>query len=109
MISLAAVEALASELWPNAPSAVLAVPDARKGERLILVTQQKGATRSEFQVSARARHASELMLPSEVWVLDKLPLLGSGKVDMVALAKLVHERLAAVQKTPVETPARAIG
>ena len=34
MISLAAVEALAAELWPDAPSAVAAVPDARKGERL---------------------------------------------------------------------------
>ena len=40
MISLAAVEALASELWPDAMSAVVAVPDARKGERLILVTEQ---------------------------------------------------------------------
>ena len=105
MISLAAVEALASELWPDALSAVVAVPDARKGERLILVTQQKGATRSEFQMLARARHASELMLPSEVWVLDKLPLLGSGKVDMVAVAKLVHERFLAAH----ETPARALG
>ena len=35
MISLAAVEALASELWPNALSAVVSVPDMRKGERLI--------------------------------------------------------------------------
>jgi acyl-[acyl-carrier-protein]-phospholipid O-acyltransferase/long-chain-fatty-acid--[acyl-carrier-protein] ligase len=97
MISLAAVEALASELWPDAPSAVAAVADARKGERLILVTQQKGATRSEFQRFARAKHASELMLPSEVWVVDKLPLLGSGKVDMVALAKLVEERACETQ------------
>jgi acyl-[acyl-carrier-protein]-phospholipid O-acyltransferase/long-chain-fatty-acid--[acyl-carrier-protein] ligase len=105
MISLAAVEALASELWPDAPSAVVAVPDARKGERVILVTQQKGATRSEFQMLARARHAAELMLPSEVWVVDKLPLLGSGKIDMVALAKIVQERLRAAH----ETPARAIG
>jgi acyl-[acyl-carrier-protein]-phospholipid O-acyltransferase/long-chain-fatty-acid--[acyl-carrier-protein] ligase len=105
MISLAAVEALASELWPDAASAVVAMPDARKGERLILVTQQKGATRSELQTFARARHASELMLPSEVWVLDKLPLLGSGKVDMVALAALVHERVSVVR----EPPARAIG
>ena len=105
MISLAAVEALASELWPDAPSAVVAVPDARKGERLILVTQQKGATRSEFQVLIRTKHASELMLPTEVWVADKLPLLGSGKIDMVALAKIVHERLLAAH----ETPARAIG
>jgi len=99
MISLAAVEALASELWPNALSAVVAVPDPRKGERLILLTQQKGATRADFQTFARAKHASELMLPSEVWVLDKLPVLGTGKVDMMAVGKLVEERLAAKPET----------
>jgi acyl-[acyl-carrier-protein]-phospholipid O-acyltransferase / long-chain-fatty-acid--[acyl-carrier-protein] ligase len=95
MISLAAVEALTSELWPNALSAVAAVPDPRKGERLILLTQQKGATRTDFQAFAKAKHASDLMIPSEVWVLDKLPVLGSGKVDMMAVGKLVEERLAA--------------
>ena len=73
MISLAAVEALAGELWPNALSAVVAVPDARKGERLILVTQQKDATRSQFQAYAREHGASELMLPSEILVLEKMP------------------------------------
>src|SRR6516165_4079321 len=95
MISLAAVEALASELWPNALSAVAAVADPRKGERLILLTQQKGATRADFHAFAKAKHACDLMSPSEVWVLDKLPVLGSGKVDMMAVGKLVEERLAA--------------
>ena len=71
MISFAAVEALAAELWPHALSAVAAVPDARKGERLILVTQQKDATRAQFQAFARTKHASDLMVPSEVWVLDQ--------------------------------------
>jgi acyl-[acyl-carrier-protein]-phospholipid O-acyltransferase/long-chain-fatty-acid--[acyl-carrier-protein] ligase len=92
MISFAAVEALASELWPQAPAAVVAVPDARKGERLILATEKKDATRSEFQAFAKANHASDLMIPSEIWVLDKLPLLGTGKVDLVALAKMARER-----------------
>jgi acyl-[acyl-carrier-protein]-phospholipid O-acyltransferase/long-chain-fatty-acid--[acyl-carrier-protein] ligase len=95
MISLAAVEMLAAELWPNYISAVAAVPDARKGERLILVTDKHGATRADFQAFARAKHASELMFPSEVIVLDKLPLLGSGKPDLLALQKLVQEQAAA--------------
>jgi acyl-[acyl-carrier-protein]-phospholipid O-acyltransferase/long-chain-fatty-acid--[acyl-carrier-protein] ligase len=99
MISLAAVEALASELWPNAPSAVIAVPDARKGERLILLTQQKGATRSDFQGYAKSKHASDLMIPAEVWVLEKLPVLGTGKVDVIAITQLVEERLAAKPDT----------
>ena len=92
MVSLAAVEMLASDLWPDSVSAVAAVPDPRKGERLILITDKHGATRSDFQAYARSKHASELMLPSEVIVLDKLPLLGSGKVDHLAVAKFVREQ-----------------
>ncbi len=95
MISLAAVEALAGELWPQHPSAVLAAPDARKGERLILATQKKDATRAEFMTFAKQQHAADLMIPSEVMIFDSLPMLGSGKVDLVSLAKLVAERTAA--------------
>ena len=86
---------LAADLWPDNMSAVAAVPDARKGERLILITDKDGATRSDFQAYARSKHASELMLPSEVIVLDKLPLLGSGKVDHLTLDRFVREQAAA--------------
>jgi len=95
MISLAAVEMLAADLWPNNVTAVAAAPDARKGERLIMVTDKQGATRSEFMAYSRSRHASELMLPAEVVVLDKLPMLGSGKVDQLAIEKFVREQAAA--------------
>ena len=95
MISLAAVEALASELWPGTLSAVVAEPDARKGERLVLVTQHPGATRSEVQAFAKQKGASDLMIPAEVIVNEALPLLGSGKIDLVTLGKTVHERQAA--------------
>lgn len=95
MVSLAAVEMLAAELWPSYNSAVVAVPDARKGERLILVTDKHTATRADFQAYARSKHASELMSPAEVIVLDKLPLLGSGKPDLQALQKFALEHTAA--------------
>jgi acyl-[acyl-carrier-protein]-phospholipid O-acyltransferase/long-chain-fatty-acid--[acyl-carrier-protein] ligase len=95
MISFAAVEALASELWPDALSAVAAVPDARKGERLVLMTQQKNATRSEFMAFARSRGAQELMVPTEFITMEKLPLLGSGKIDNMTVARMMKERFAA--------------
>ena len=95
MISFAAVEALASELWPDALSAVAAVPDARKGERLVMVTQKKDPTRSEFQAFARSHGATELMVPAEIVYMEKLPLLGTGKIDNVAVTRLVKERFAA--------------
>jgi len=95
MISLAAVEMLAAELWPNNVTAVSSVADPRKGERLIMVTDKHGATRSEFMAYARSQHASELMLPGEVVVLDKMPMLGSGKVDQLAIDKFVRDQAAA--------------
>ncbi len=95
MISLAAVEMLAAELWPHYVSAVVAIPDERKGERLILVTDKHGATRADFQAYARSKHASELMNPAEIIILDRLPLLGSGKPDLMALQKFVREQAAA--------------
>jgi acyl-[acyl-carrier-protein]-phospholipid O-acyltransferase/long-chain-fatty-acid--[acyl-carrier-protein] ligase len=95
MVSLAAVEMLAAELWPSYNSAVVAVPDARKGERLILVTDKHTATRSDFQAYARSKHAAELMMPAEVIIVDKLPLLGSGKPDLQTIQKMVNEQVAA--------------
>jgi len=92
MISLAAVEALAAELWPDAMSGVATVPDARRGERLVLVTNKTDAKRSDVVAFARARGASEMMVPAQVLALDKLPLLGSGKIDNIALTNFVRER-----------------
>jgi acyl-[acyl-carrier-protein]-phospholipid O-acyltransferase/long-chain-fatty-acid--[acyl-carrier-protein] ligase len=102
MISLAAVETLAAELWPDAVSAVAAAPDARKGERLVLVTQKKDAKRADFQAFAKSKGASDLMVPSEILVTDNVPVLGSGKLDFVGVAKLVKERVSAAQTAAAE-------
>jgi acyl-[acyl-carrier-protein]-phospholipid O-acyltransferase/long-chain-fatty-acid--[acyl-carrier-protein] ligase len=93
MVSLAAVEMLAAELWPDALSGVATVPDPRKGERIILVTTKKDPVRSDLIMFARSRGASEMMVPSEVLIVEKLPLLGSGKIDHAALQQLVGERV----------------
>jgi acyl-[acyl-carrier-protein]-phospholipid O-acyltransferase/long-chain-fatty-acid--[acyl-carrier-protein] ligase len=94
MVSLAAVESLAAQLWPDVPSAVATAPDPRKGERLVLVTQRKDATRADFQAFAKSKGAADLMIPAEVVVVDKVPVLGTGKIDMVGVAKFVKERAA---------------
>jgi acyl-[acyl-carrier-protein]-phospholipid O-acyltransferase/long-chain-fatty-acid--[acyl-carrier-protein] ligase len=94
MISLAAVEALAAELWPGALSAVAAIPDSRKGEKLVLITEKLGAKRSDFMAFAKSKGAADLMIPSEVHVVGKVPALGSGKLDCVGVTKLVQYALA---------------
>jgi acyl-[acyl-carrier-protein]-phospholipid O-acyltransferase/long-chain-fatty-acid--[acyl-carrier-protein] ligase len=71
---------------------VTAFPDPRKGERLVLVTTRKDATRAEFMAFAREKGASELMVPADVLVVERMPMLGSGKIDAMGVAKLARER-----------------
>src|SRR6185312_14958199 len=55
MVSLAAVEALAAQCWPNAHHAVAALPDPRRGEQLVLVTEAEDASRDALLAAARHR------------------------------------------------------
>ncbi len=93
MISLSAVETLAAELWPSALSVVVAIPDARKGERLVLMTTEKSAVREAFSRHAKLKGATDLSVPADYIVLDHVPLLGSGKPDYVAALALAKERV----------------
>ncbi len=86
-----AAEALATRLWPDAAHAVVAVPDARKGEALVLLTTQPGAVPGALLAHARASGAAEIAVPRVVQVVDALPLLGSGKVDYPAAGRMVAE------------------
>ncbi|MCX8252841.1 Acyl-[ACP]--phospholipid O-acyltransferase [Beijerinckiaceae bacterium RH AL1] len=92
MVSLAAIENLAAHLWPDEISAAAAVPDQRKGERVILLTRHKGATRADFATFAKLRGAADVMVPADVRVVDEIPLLGSGKLDFAAVKRLVEEQ-----------------
>ncbi|NLH82430.1 MAG: AMP-binding protein, partial [Phyllobacteriaceae bacterium] len=91
MVSLAAVEKLAAAVWPDAQVSAAALPDPRKGERVVLVTTREGATRSDFVTRAKAAGGTELMNPSEVVVWEKMPLLGTGKIDHLTVTKMVRE------------------
>lgn len=85
MISLTRVEQALSECFPEAQHAVVAVPDARKGEQLVLFTTDPGLDAQKVAEGLRAAGLSALMLPREVIVLSELPVLGSGKTDYPAL------------------------
>jgi acyl-[acyl-carrier-protein]-phospholipid O-acyltransferase/long-chain-fatty-acid--[acyl-carrier-protein] ligase len=100
MVSLSAVEAMAAELWPSAITIVVSVPDARKGERLVLMSSDATHTREAFARHARTRGASELSVPAEVLHVDRIPLLGSGKPDYVAALALAKEKIAARPAKP---------
>jgi acyl-[acyl-carrier-protein]-phospholipid O-acyltransferase/long-chain-fatty-acid--[acyl-carrier-protein] ligase len=89
MISLTAVEDFLSDLWPDHTHAVVAVPDAKKGEQLILVTENKDAQRQEISEYVRKEGLSELGLPKKIIYVDQVPLLGTGKIDYVTTQEIV--------------------
>lgn len=94
IISLSAVEELASLTWPNINHAAAVVVDERKGERIILVTEKKDAARKQLQQTAKAHQISEITIPKTVKVVDKIPVLGTGKIDYINLKRLIDEKAA---------------
>jgi len=82
-------------LWPQAISVAVAIPDQRKGERIVLLTTQKDADRAAMQRQAKTVGASELAVAAAVQVVDKVPLLGSGKTDYVGATAMAKELAAA--------------
>jgi acyl-[acyl-carrier-protein]-phospholipid O-acyltransferase / long-chain-fatty-acid--[acyl-carrier-protein] ligase len=90
MISLSSTEELASLTWPEINHAAVAVYDERKGEKILLFTEHKTAERKSLQEQARENNFSELTVPKKIIVVDKIPVLGSGKTDYISLAKMAE-------------------
>jgi len=81
MVSLSAVEAAVSRLWPDHAHAVVNVPDAKKGEQIVLLTDYQAATRDELVRFLRTEKMTELAAPRRVMVVVAVPVLGTGKAD----------------------------
>ena len=94
MVSLAAVEELVQRAWPRKHHAVLSFPDARKGEELVLLTEYSEAKYQALLERAKTDGVSAIALPKKILVVNRLPLLGNGKVDYIAARALAQEKLA---------------
>ena len=90
MVSLTAAETLAASLWPDARHAVIAEPDNRKGERLVLVTDQHDADVGKLVAHAQAVGVAELAAPRKIVKVAEIPVLGTGKTDYVAIKRMVE-------------------
>lgn len=91
MVSLTAVEGIAGAVWPDARHAVVSAPDSRKGERLILVTDQPGAEAGPLSEWARTHGAPELAVPRKIVRVAQVPVLATGKTDYVAVQRMVED------------------
>ena len=94
MISLAAVGEFLLSLAPEHAHAAIAIPDERKGEQVVLFTTHPDINRQFLATSAREVGIAEIFLPRQVYIIDQIPLLGSGKVDYVTLTGMARSATA---------------
>jgi acyl-[acyl-carrier-protein]-phospholipid O-acyltransferase/long-chain-fatty-acid--[acyl-carrier-protein] ligase len=99
-VSLAVVENIAAALWPDNHHAVVAVPDATKGEQIVLVTDVTQARRLDLVGWAQNHGVSELAVPRRVIIVAELPVLGTGKTDYVSVQKLAEQDTKAPRPAP---------
>ena len=92
MVSLALVEELALMTWPDINQAAVAVVDQRKGEKIILLTEHKSASRRPLRETARRNNVTELAIPHAIMAIDRIPVLGNGKIDYVALQAMAERQ-----------------
>ncbi|MAI89412.1 AMP-binding protein [Ponticaulis sp.] len=91
MISLAVVENCASSVWPDNMHAAAAIPDPRKGEQIVLLSDAEAVNRPDLLAWAQNHGVSELSVPRKVFHIDEIPVLGTGKVDYGTVTKLALE------------------
>jgi acyl-[acyl-carrier-protein]-phospholipid O-acyltransferase/long-chain-fatty-acid--[acyl-carrier-protein] ligase len=87
-VSLQVPENCAAALWPGHAHAAVTVPDPRKGEQIVLVTDAPEASRPSLLAWAQHHGVSELAVPRRILIVDAIPVLGTGKTDYVAVQKL---------------------
>lgn len=90
MVSLGAVEDLASAVWPGHAHAAVTLPDPRRGEQIVLVTDCPDAVADALVAAGRKKGIAEVAVPRAVVTVDSVPVLGTGKTDYVAVRKLAE-------------------
>lgn len=91
MVSLMVVENAASAIWPDNMHAAAIIPDSRRGERIVLVTDNPKPKRADLAKWAKANGIPEIAVPKKIISVESVPVLGTGKLDYVSITKIAKE------------------
>ena len=97
MVSLAAVEDALRDLWPDVPLGVVAAPDSRKGEQLVLIIERDDVTTGHIAAHFAARGLSPLWVPRRIMGVRHAPILGTGKFDYSTAKAMAESSLPAAK------------
>jgi acyl-[acyl-carrier-protein]-phospholipid O-acyltransferase/long-chain-fatty-acid--[acyl-carrier-protein] ligase len=74
--------------------AVIAQPDADKGEKLIAITNESRVQLADIRAAVRAKGLSNLCAPRELRTVANIPKLGTGKTNHRELERMLADELA---------------
>ncbi len=100
MVSLAAVESVITSVWPGVRHVAVGVPNARKGEMVVLLTESDDVDPDVLLDHFRLHGLTELSLPRKIIRVAGIPILGSGKTDYVRARELAIEECGANEESP---------
>jgi acyl-[acyl-carrier-protein]-phospholipid O-acyltransferase/long-chain-fatty-acid--[acyl-carrier-protein] ligase len=92
MISLTSLEEEITKLFPGKLHAVVTLSDKKRGESLALLTEDPSLTRELLIQELRKKQYPEAASPRRVLCVEKMPLLGSGKINYVQIAEDMIDR-----------------
>ncbi len=93
MVSLEVVERIAATASPKRAHAAIARKDATRGEVLVLYSEDRELRRADLVEAARSMGAPEVAVPRKIEYIEKLPRLGTGKIDYVSLDRMTPARV----------------
>jgi acyl-[acyl-carrier-protein]-phospholipid O-acyltransferase/long-chain-fatty-acid--[acyl-carrier-protein] ligase len=90
------IEDALGEVLRNTPCFVTGVPDERRGERLGVLYTLPDITPTQLVQHLNDREFPALWIPKRenFYLVDEIPILGTGKVDLAKARALVMERMA---------------
>lgn len=89
MVSLTAVESLINEVFSKHPNAVIARPSDKRGEEIVLCTEDTAITRQDLQKAFQEKGLSELWIPKHIIVLT-IPRFATGKTNYPELKRCLE-------------------
>jgi len=89
------VEETINAVLGSAAAAVTALPDEQRGEKLVAFYAQNGISREELWDKLNQSDLPKLWIPKRenLYSIESLPLLGSGKVDLRQIKAMAQEKV----------------
>ena len=99
MVSLSAVEELASLIDSDNMTAAVHLLDDKKGEQIIMFTTSNIINRETFITQVRHAQVSELHIPKHYVHVTAVPVLATGKINYRLVLQMAEEYIQSIAQT----------